>query len=185
MEDILAAAERIMKEIHYDDERPQKENDKNNVANCYDIWKTTSKTCVIKIDGKDSQIMDEAAPISDDNENKVDEDQVTTEKTWKRNEILVDDDNTVNVCKDVTNIHKASDHGYVAKDDGIKGLQIGIPTGYKGPGLRHWTSFKVSGKNVRKMTYSQYRGMLDSYARRRQGEVDTCGRMGEGKEDNK
>ena len=184
MEDIVAAAEMIMKEMCSKDERSKTENDNKDVAYCHDIWKTTNKqTCVIKINGEDFQIIDEAARlINEDNENKDDEDQVTTQQNWERHEILADDDNAaVNVCKDVTNIHKACGHEDVGKDDKIKAIQLGTPIGYKGPGLRHWTSFKVSGKNVRKMTYSQYRGMLDSYARRRQGEVDICGRMGEGK----
>jgi hypothetical protein len=175
MEDIVAAAEVIMKEMCSKDERSKKENDKKDVANCHDIWKTTNKqTCVIKINGEDSQIMDEAALINENNENKDDEYQGTTQQKEDRNDV-------VNFCKDVTNIHKACGPKDVGKDDKIKAIQLGTPIGYKGPGLRHWTSFKVSGKNVRKMTYSQYRGMLDSYARRRQEEVDTCGRMGEGK----
>ena len=100
-----------------------------------------------------------------------------------------------NICKDATNTHK--DKPEVAKqditnedeknsndDDKIKPIRIGIPIGYKGPGLKHWTSFKVSGKSVKKMTYSQYRGMLDSYARRRQGELGMTTLMGEGKDAN-
>jgi len=201
MEDILAAAESVMRDTCDEDDLPMNENhlrDKPLIS--HDVWKTARKaSTLIKINGQNFQMRDETSHRKQhavDNLKQIDDEDPTEDKdNWCESEKKDCDGDEENICKNATN--NQMDKPEVAKlditnedeknmndDDKIKPLRIGIPIGYKGPGLKHWTSFKVSGKSVKKMTYTQYRGMLDSYTRRRQGELEMTTLMEEGKDGN-
>jgi len=168
MEDIVAAADKIIKETTCNDE-------KNTGAS--DVWKNEKGEGSLKTDNLIGDITAQQNIVENQKEK------------------FAHDDNASNVCKDVTNTQKMITNESakvtitVNTDnivDKMKPIHIGIPVGYQRPAPKHWTSFKVCGKNVRKMTYSQYREMLDSYARRRKEEAESETKRGskEAKEEN-
>ena len=175
MEEIMAVAEKLMLQNNDTDNMEEnKENEKDAHDHDNDVWKINNKHSPVDKSEEGDKVIKEESVNWDLMKNSKDN---KDETCYRENDKDNNRDNVSNdkklPCDDEDDKakHKVEDEKALTDEDDIKPIRIGVPAGYKAPGLRHWTSFKVSGRSVRKMTYSQYRGMLDSYARRRQGET--------------
>ena len=175
MEDIMAVAEKVMLQNNDTDNMEEnKENEKDAHDHDQDVWKINNKhPPVYKSEEGDKVVKEESLSWNLMKNSKDNKDETCNGENDKDNckDNVSNDKKLPFYDKDDKAKHKVEDEKTLTDEDDIKPIRIGVPAGYKAPGLRHWTSFKVSGRSVRKMTYSQYRGMLDSYARRRQGET--------------